>query len=255
MAEDSSIEGKLVGRGVVDPHGYKIGTIDALYVHGDSEVPNWARVKVGILRADFALIPLQDAQEDGDDVRLVYEKEHVKAAPEVEPDGEELSDEDADKLHSHYGLERVLGLTAEGSEDEMELPRETRDAKPPGMEEGPDSPLSQRRRQRQEEIEEVARDFEQTKQGESPDEAKGETRDEAQGETQDEDQGETRDEDQGETRDEDQGETRDEDQGETRDEDQGETRDEGQGETRDEEQHKVPDTKQRESTEQGDGTR
>ena len=176
MAEDSGIEGKLVGRGVVDPHGYKIGTIDALLVHGDRDVPNWARVKMGILGRDSALIPLHDAQEDGDDVRLVYEKEHVKAAPEVEPDGESLSDEEADRLHGHYGLERVVGLTAEGSEDEMELPRETRDAKPPGMEEGPDSPLSKRRRERQDEIKEVASDFEQTKQGETPDTEQDEPR-------------------------------------------------------------------------------
>lgn len=163
MAEESGIEGKLVGRGVVDPHGYKIGTIDALYVHGDSAVPNWARVKIGLLGTDSALVPLHDAQEDGSDVRLVYEKEHVKAAPEIEPDGDELSDEDADRLHGHYGLERVVGLTVSEEEQEIELSREARDAKPPGLEEGPDSPLSKRRRERQHEIEEVARDFEQTK--------------------------------------------------------------------------------------------
>ena len=174
MAEKPGIEGKLVGRRVVDPHGYKIGTINALFVHGDREVPNWARVKMGILGTDSALIPLHDAQEDGDDVRVVYEKEHVKAAPEVEPDGDELSDEDADKLHGHYGLERVLGLAADDSEDEMELPRETREAKPPGMEEGPDNPFSHRRHERQQEIEEVARDFEQTREGEGPDTEGGE---------------------------------------------------------------------------------
>jgi hypothetical protein len=178
VAEESRIEGKLVGRGVVDPHGYKIGKIDALFVHGDRDLPNWARVKMGVLGTDSALIPLHDAQEDGDDVRVVYEKEHVKAAPEVEPDGDALSDEDADKLHGHYGLERVLGLTVEGSEDEMELPRETRNAKPPGMEEGPDSPLTQRRRERQQEIEEVARDFEQTRDGDGPDADTAEPREE-----------------------------------------------------------------------------
>jgi len=169
VAEKPGIEGKLVGRRVVDPHGHRVGTINALFVHGDREVPNWARVKMGILGTDSALIPLHDAQEDGNDVRLVYEKEHVKAAPEVEPDDDRLSDEDADKLHGHYGLDRVLGLTADDSEDEVELPRETRDAKPPGMEEGPDSPLSQRRHERQQEIQEVARDFEQSGEGEGPD--------------------------------------------------------------------------------------
>ncbi len=163
------IEGKLVGREVVDPHGYKVGRIEALFVHGDSEVPNWARVKTGILGTGSALVPLHDAQQQGDDVRLVYEKEHVKAAPQVEPDGDELSDEQADTLHSHYGLERVVGLTTEESEDGVELPRETRDAKPPGMEEDPESPLAQRRRDRQREIKEVAREFEQTKETDAPD--------------------------------------------------------------------------------------
>ncbi len=167
MADD--IGGKLVGTGVVDPHGHKIGKIEALFVHGDSEVANWARVKTGLLGAGSALVPLHDAQEEGGDVRLVYEKEHVKAAPQVEPDGDELSDEQADALHSHYGLERVVGLTAEESEDEMELPRETRDAKPPGMEEDPESPLAKRRRERQREIKEVAREFEQTSHTHGPD--------------------------------------------------------------------------------------
>src|SRR5579884_3692305 len=95
---------ELVGRVVVDPHGYKVGTIDAVYSHGEDI---WARVKLGLLGTDSSLVPLRDAQEDDDDVRIVYEREHVKEAPEVEPEGEELSDDDADALHGHYGLERV----------------------------------------------------------------------------------------------------------------------------------------------------
>jgi hypothetical protein len=167
------IEGKLVGREVVDPHGSKIGKIEALFVHGDTDVPNWARLKTGFLGTGSALVPLHDAQEQGDDVRLVYEKEHVKAAPQVEPDGDELSDEQADTLHSHYGLERVVGLTAEESEEGMELPRETRDAKPPGMEEDPDSPLAQRRRERQREIKQVAHEFEESKEAGGPEGSAG----------------------------------------------------------------------------------
>jgi hypothetical protein len=108
---------ELVGRVVVDPHGYKVGTIDALYSHGEGDV--WARVKLGLLGTNSSLVPLRDAQQDDDDVRIVYEREHVKAAPEVEPEGGELSDDDADALHSYYGLERVKGLTAELSEDDQ----------------------------------------------------------------------------------------------------------------------------------------
>jgi hypothetical protein len=154
MADD------LVDRDVVDPHGDKVGTIDALFAHGED---SWARVKLGVLGTDSSLIPLRDAQQDGEDVRIVYEREHVKAAPEVEPDGDELSDDDADALHSHYGLERVKGLTSESEEDDIELSRETRDAKPPGMDESPDAPLAKRRRKRHEELKQAAQEFEEVK--------------------------------------------------------------------------------------------
>jgi hypothetical protein len=151
---------ELVGKDVVDPHGEKIGTIDALLAHGED---SWARLKLGLLGTNASLIPLRDAQQDGGDVRIVYEREHVKAAPEVEPEGEELSDDDADKLHSHYGLERVKGLTAEGDDDDIELSRETREAKPPGLDDSPDNPLNKRRRKRQEELKEDAEEFEEIK--------------------------------------------------------------------------------------------
>ncbi len=154
---------ELVGRTVVDPHGNKVGTIDELYVHGDGGTPNWARVKLGVIGVSSSLVPLHDAQEDGDDVRIVYEREWVKEAPEIEPEGGELSDEQADKLHSHYGLERLTGLTTEADEEEIKLPRETREADPPGLDSSPENPLNKRRRKRQEELKQDAEEFEESK--------------------------------------------------------------------------------------------
>ncbi len=128
----------LLGQQVVDPHGYTIGKIEALFIHGQDERASWARVKTGLIRSDSVFVPLHDAQEDGGQIRVVYEKEHVNAAPEIEPDGNELSDDDADVLHSHYGLERVKGLSKETAEEgDIELPRETRDANPPTLDEPP----------------------------------------------------------------------------------------------------------------------
>jgi len=127
----------LLGQQVVDPHGYTIGKIEALFLHGQDERASWARVKTGLVRTSSVFVPLHDAQEDGSKIRLVYEKEHVDAAPEIEPDGEELSDEEADVLHGYYGLERVKGLAAEASDEDIELPRETRDANPPTMKDRP----------------------------------------------------------------------------------------------------------------------
>jgi hypothetical protein len=143
---------ELMGLEVLSVRGEKIGKIAQLYIHGDGDEPNWAGLKLGMLGLHSALIPLQDAMEDGDGLRIVYEKDHVGDAPSVEPDDDRLSDEDADLLSRYYGLERVTGLTAPDADDEIELPRETRDAEPPGLDDGPDSPLTQRRRQRAKEL-------------------------------------------------------------------------------------------------------
>jgi hypothetical protein len=127
----------LLGRQLVDSHGYTIGKIEALFIHGQDERASWALVKTGLVRKESVFVPLHDAQEEGGQIRVVYEKEHVNEAPEIEPNGNELSDEEADVLRGHYGLERVKGLAAEASDEDIELPRETRDATPPTMNERP----------------------------------------------------------------------------------------------------------------------
>lgn len=143
---------ELIGLEVVSVRGEKIGKIDQLYVHGDGEEPNWARIEFGVLGMRSTLIPLQDALEDGDDLRIVYEKDYVKDAPSIDPDGDRICDDDADLLHRYYGLDRVTGMTAPDAHDDIDLPRETRDAEPPGLQEGPDNPLTKRRRKRAKEL-------------------------------------------------------------------------------------------------------
>jgi hypothetical protein len=129
-------EEELVGQQVVDPHGDTIGKIEALFIHSHDERASWARVKMDLIGINSSFIPLHHAQDDDGRILVVYEKQRVKEAPEIEPDGNELSDEEADALRGHYGLERLTGLAVEG-EDDIELPRETRDATPPTMKERP----------------------------------------------------------------------------------------------------------------------
>jgi hypothetical protein len=126
----------LLSRQVVDSHGVTIGEIEALFIDGHDERANWARVKMDFIGTSSAFVPLHDAQEADGQILVVYEKQRVKEAPEIEPDGNELSDDEADALRGHYGLERITGLTVQ-DDDEIELPRETRDATPPTMKERP----------------------------------------------------------------------------------------------------------------------
>jgi hypothetical protein len=135
MTETTKQKPDLTGRKVTDPHGDRVGTIGALLTRADEERANWAVVKLGWFGIRRAFVPLHEAQEDGGDVRIVYEREHVRAAPSIEPEGDQIRDDDADMLCRHYGMERVI-QPSDRVDDDIELPRETRDAKPPAMDQG-----------------------------------------------------------------------------------------------------------------------
>ena len=51
-----------------------------------------------------SFVPLQEADEDGDTLRVPYEKAQVKDAPRMDPDGE-LSQSEESELYAHYGLD------------------------------------------------------------------------------------------------------------------------------------------------------
>jgi len=91
------------GRQMVDRDGDKIGTIDELYTDTDTGQPEWAAVKTGLLGTKVSFVPIADAEPSGEQVRVPYEKAQVKDAPNAEADGE-LSQEEEQRLYSHYGL-------------------------------------------------------------------------------------------------------------------------------------------------------
>lgn len=138
------------GQELTNVRGERLGKIDALFTYGEVEAPNWARVRIGRLGLHKAVVPLENAQQVDGTLSLPYETEHVQAAPEVEPEGERLSDEQADLLCRHYGLERVT-LPSGIEEDKLDLPREARDAKPPALDGGAED-LERRRRERAEQL-------------------------------------------------------------------------------------------------------
>ena len=79
------------GRTMVDPAGDKLGTIDAIYLDDETGQPEWATVTSGLFTAKTAFVPLAQAQDTGDSVQVPYDKQLVKDAPRVDPDGAGLS--------------------------------------------------------------------------------------------------------------------------------------------------------------------
>jgi uncharacterized protein (TIGR02271 family) len=92
------------GSTVVDRDGDKLGTIDDIYLDRQTDQPEWVAVKTGMIGSKLSFIPLAGADRSGDEIRVPYEKAHVKDAPSIEPDGE-LSQQEEARLYEHYGLE------------------------------------------------------------------------------------------------------------------------------------------------------
>jgi uncharacterized protein (TIGR02271 family) len=93
----------LVGKGVVGSEGEKIGKVEEVYFDTDSEQPEWVSVTTGWFGGHRSLVPLAEANDDGDDLRVPYVKEQVQGAPHYDP-GKELSEEDEGDLFRYYGV-------------------------------------------------------------------------------------------------------------------------------------------------------
>jgi uncharacterized protein (TIGR02271 family) len=92
------------GRELVSNDGDTIGTIDEVYVDATTEQPEWLSVKTGMLGSKVSFVPIAQAQEADEAIRVPYEKAQIKDAPAIEPDGE-LSHEEESGPYRHYGLE------------------------------------------------------------------------------------------------------------------------------------------------------
>jgi uncharacterized protein (TIGR02271 family) len=92
------------GRTLVDRDGGRIGSIDAIYLDDDTGQPEWALVNTGLFGTKSSFVPLAQATEDHSDVRVPYDKQLVKDAPRIDPDGR-LSEAEERRLWRHYGMD------------------------------------------------------------------------------------------------------------------------------------------------------
>lgn len=93
----------LQGTAVYDRNGDKIGSVGQVYTAGDPDRPLWASVNMGLFGARETLVPLTDAEMNGADLRVPFEKSFVTDAPNVDVGvAEPVSVEDAQRLYQHY---------------------------------------------------------------------------------------------------------------------------------------------------------
>ena len=74
-----------------------------MYLDLETGEPEWILVNTGIFGTKSTFIPLRDARIEGSQIMVPHDKDHIKAAPKMDPDGE-LSQQEEEGLYRHYGL-------------------------------------------------------------------------------------------------------------------------------------------------------
>src|SRR5918911_712394 len=93
----------LIGGTAYSTDGDKIGSIGTVYLDNASGEPAWVTVKTGLFGSSESFVPLDQAEQTNDGIRVPYDKERVKNAPNIETD-RELSEQEEDQLYAYYGL-------------------------------------------------------------------------------------------------------------------------------------------------------
>jgi uncharacterized protein (TIGR02271 family) len=92
------------GRTLVDRDGDRIGPIDAIYLDDQTGQPEWALVNTGLFGTRSSFVPLAQATQTDQDIRVPYDKRLVKDAPRIDVD-QHLSEAEERQLWRHYGLD------------------------------------------------------------------------------------------------------------------------------------------------------
>lgn len=95
---------RLHGQNVVDQDGDKVGSIGQVYLDDETDRPTFVTVKTGLFGNNETFVPLDMAQNDGDDLRVPYTKDFIKDAPNVDADGH-LSEQQQDEIYRYYQLD------------------------------------------------------------------------------------------------------------------------------------------------------
>src|SRR5262245_46818644 len=90
-----------------------VGKIEAIYVDRSTRQPEWALVHTGLFGSARTFVPLADAAQRGDTVRVPHATSVVHEAPRLEEDAE-LSEEDEARLCAHYGIQYATDASSSG---------------------------------------------------------------------------------------------------------------------------------------------
>jgi sporulation protein YlmC with PRC-barrel domain len=102
------------GKMLFDRDGEKIGKLQDVYVDVETDEPQFATVKEGLIGRHLTFVPLGGLQVGPDSLQVPVTKEQVRSAPNIELHGDELSQADESTLYHHYELNYTPPATQSG---------------------------------------------------------------------------------------------------------------------------------------------
>lgn len=82
----------------------KVGKVGHIFLDNETGQPEFATVRTGLFGQRESFVPLERAAADGGEVRVPYEAEQIKDAPNVDIEQGELSEQEERRLYEHYGM-------------------------------------------------------------------------------------------------------------------------------------------------------
>ena len=102
------------GKVVVDSSGEKIGKLQDVYVDVETDEPMFGTVKEGFIGRHLTFVPLGGATLAPDYLQVHVPASLVKAAPNIELHGDELTQGDESALYHHFQLNYTPPSTESG---------------------------------------------------------------------------------------------------------------------------------------------
>jgi uncharacterized protein (TIGR02271 family) len=90
------------GTPVYSADGEKIGSVEEIYVDDQTDQPEWIGLGTGFFGTKRVLVPVEGASMREGGVLVPYNKDQVKASPDI--DSDEITQDTEAHLYTHYGL-------------------------------------------------------------------------------------------------------------------------------------------------------
>ncbi|WP_176993173.1 DUF2382 domain-containing protein [Nonomuraea jiangxiensis] len=89
---------------VVGSDGQPIGKVGQVYLNDRTGEPEWVTVRTGFFGMKQTFVPLANARRSGEEIRVPFDREMIKGAPNIDVNGRLALEEEAD-LYRYYGMQ------------------------------------------------------------------------------------------------------------------------------------------------------